>query len=128
MSSHEHTTLETDLRIRSRYEVAREVHRGLHRIEIAAGKPFSLRSRRKASRHELFHHLPLEQSPVMVRTTYHWEDDGLHYAVGVGHDNASGCLSIISSLYPLLDRRVEHRLSSSDWHNIWLAFRRLWQK
>lgn len=109
-------TYESDLAVRSRYKVAREVKKAIQKNESAGTVAYDNLERRKILRHELAHHLPSEKCEVRVMSGLRLNNEGtvLSDWVSISHYNPGKLESILSAIAPLMDRRFKQKLSKLD--------------
>lgn len=112
---------------KSRYAVAREVKIAMARNEKASNLLYTPLQKRRIIRHEVLHHLPLEQDEMSVEAGVRTEHDGHMMStygwVAVCHPLTKNIRYLVSLFTPLLDRRFKQKLSGGDIDGIKNYFR-----
>lgn len=108
------TSYESSTQVRSVLELAHEVKKAFLANETQTGFKLNPNQKRKVLRHELLHHIPLEHRKVIIEGLWREIDGTYRHSVSIEHPNASGREEVVSSLFPIFDRRFKHKLSTQD--------------
>ncbi len=104
----------TPLARRSRLEVARQVKRGMANVQYASGIRIPKEALRKHLRHEVAHHIPLENVPVQVSSGVDNINGLLDIWTHLAYEKPGALRNIWSSIAPLSDKRFPQTLSECD--------------
>ena len=108
----------TNVRKRSRFAVAREVKKAIQANETLSGYSYTPLQKRIEMRHEVSHHMPLEDTEVSVEAGIRTVHDGQIIVtsgwIGVTHPLTKNIKNFLSIIAPLFDRRFKQHLSTGD--------------